>query len=167
MLTRYLPSLRRRGYLIYVPASIAFVALITHPHAMYGTFADLNTALRPLNVALLIGLGLGDAYLVRLLSTKTIEYLGKASYSMYILHVPILWWFSRLTLHLIGPPPHLLNGIGYLACVVAISIVAFEKVETPANDWIRNWTTERLQRAPEPHTVFMPDSMPEPLIAQA
>jgi peptidoglycan/LPS O-acetylase OafA/YrhL len=167
MLGRNLPALRQRGYLIYIPAGAAFIALIIHPRVLNGTLADLNTALRPLNVALLIGLAFGDAFLARMLSTKTIEYLGKASYSMYILHVPILWWFSRLTLHLIGPPPHLLNGIGYLACVVAISIAAFEKVETPANDWIRNWTSERLKRAQESHVAFMPELVSEPLTAQA
>jgi len=130
---RNIPALRQRGYLLYVPAIAAAVAFIAYP-----ALADLNTVLRPLNVALLLGLAFGDNLLARFLSWRPIEYLGKASYSMYILHVPILWWFSRYALHLIGPPPHLWNGIAFLICVIAISIVAFELVETPANDWIRN-----------------------------
>jgi peptidoglycan/LPS O-acetylase OafA/YrhL len=163
MLSRNVPALVRRGYVLYVPALAAFLALITHPRVLNGTYADLNTALRPLNVALLIGLAFGDKLLARLLSVKSIEYLGKASYSMYILHVPILWWFSRFGLHMPGPEPHLLNGIAYLCFVIGLSILAFEKVETPANDWLRNWTAERLRQPAESRAAFMP----EPLTAQA
>ena len=143
---RKVPALRRRGYLLYSPAIVAAIAFIAHPEVLRGSLADLNTVLRPLNVALLIGLAFGDGFLARFLSMRPVEYLGKASYSMYILHVPVLWWFSRYALHLIGPAPHLWNGIAFLACVVAVSIAAFELVETPANDWIRNWTAARLQR---------------------
>ena len=99
------PALRRRGYLLYVPAVAAAIAFIAHPEVLRGTLADLNTVLRPLNVALLIGLAFGDGFLARFLAMKPVEYLGKVSYSMYILHVPVLWWFSRYALHLIGPAP--------------------------------------------------------------
>lgn len=48
--------------------------------------------LRALNALVLIGLGLGGGSVARWFSSKPLVYLGKASYGMYILHVPILWW---------------------------------------------------------------------------
>ncbi len=147
---RKIPALRRRGYLLYAPAIAAAIAFIAHPEVLRGTLADLNTVLRPLNVALLIGLAFGDGFLARFLSLRPVEYLGKVSYSMYILHVPVLWWFSRYALHLIGPAPHLWNAVAFLVCVVTISIAAFELVESPANNWIRNWTVARTQRVSSP-----------------
>ena len=56
---------------------------------------DLNSALRPLNGLLLIGFALGGGPAARGLSTPVAVYLGKASYAMYILHVPMLWWYLR------------------------------------------------------------------------
>ena len=65
----------------------------------------------------------------RFLSTSVAQYLGQASYSLYILHVPILWWFGT---H--GPS----MAIVYLIGIVAISALCFECIEKPANRWIRS-----------------------------
>lgn len=121
--------MRRRGYWLYLPALAAGAWLITRPWILRGTVVDLNTALRPLNILLLIGLAAGGGFLARVLSTRAAETLGKASYAMYILHVPMLWWFSRYAFN---------APLIYVACVVAISILAFEFVEKPANRWLRS-----------------------------
>jgi peptidoglycan/LPS O-acetylase OafA/YrhL len=149
ILGRSAPSLRRRGFLLYLPAIAIGAAFITHQSILRGTLADINTVLRPLNVALIVGLGFAGGFLARVLSARPVEYLGKASYSMYILHVPVLWWFSRYALHLIGPAPHLWNALAFLVCVVVVSIAAFELVEGPANNRIRDWTAARLQGSRE------------------
>jgi peptidoglycan/LPS O-acetylase OafA/YrhL len=148
VLGRALPALRRRGYLLYIPAVAIAVAFIVHPEVLHGSLADLNTVLRPLNVALLIGLAFGDGLLGRVFSAGPAEYLGKASYCMYILHVPILWWYSRYALHLLGPAPHGWSAIAFLLSVVLISIAAFELVESPANNLIRNWTAKLTSGKP-------------------
>ena len=108
---------------------------------------NLNTVLRPINVALLIGLASGGGFIVRLLSTGAAGYLGKVSYSMYILHIPLLWWFSRYTTFRFGATPPAWIGFLFLAAVIAVSIAAFEFVEAPANRWIRDWSASRLQPA--------------------
>jgi peptidoglycan/LPS O-acetylase OafA/YrhL len=131
--------IRLKGFLLYLPAMAGGALLVANPHCLDGTLADLNTALRPLNVAAILGLALGGGVVARVLSTRVAEYLGQISYSMYILHVPVLWWFSRYALHLLGPAPHLWNAGAFLAGVIAVSIAAFELVESPANRWIRNW----------------------------
>jgi peptidoglycan/LPS O-acetylase OafA/YrhL len=100
--------------------------------------------LRPLNVALLIGLALGGGYIAKILSSNAAGYLGKASYSMYILHVPLLWWYSRYTFYRFGATPPAWTGFLFIAAVIGISIAAFEFVETPGNRWIRDWAASRM-----------------------
>jgi peptidoglycan/LPS O-acetylase OafA/YrhL len=138
------------GASIYMPALIAGAAFIVYPHVLDGTVMNLNTVLRPLNVALLIGMALGGGVLAKALSTGAAGYLGKASYSMYILHIPLLWWFSRYTLYRFGATPPAWTGFLYLALVIGASIAAFEYVETPANRRIRDWAAARIQPVRKP-----------------
>jgi peptidoglycan/LPS O-acetylase OafA/YrhL len=135
---------RRLGFWLTAGALAAGAAFIVYPHVLDGTVMTLNTVLRPLNVALLIGLATGGGFVVRMLSTDVAGYLGKASYSMYILHIPLLWWFSRYTTFRFGAAPPAWTGFLFMAAVIGVSIAAFEFVEMPANRWIRDWTASRL-----------------------
>jgi peptidoglycan/LPS O-acetylase OafA/YrhL len=136
---------KRLGFWLSAGALAAGAAFIINPNVLDGTPMTLNTVLRPLNVALLIGLATGGGFVVRLLSTDVAGYLGKASYSMYILHIPLLWWFSRYTFFRFGATPPAWTGFLFLAAVIGVSIAAFEFVEAPANRWIRDWSASRLQ----------------------
>jgi peptidoglycan/LPS O-acetylase OafA/YrhL len=141
-------SMRRRGAWLYVPAGVAGVILIVYPQLMDRTYGDLNTGLRPLNVLALAGLALGGGFAARLLSSPVADYLGKVSYSMYILHVPVLWWYARwsLTGSLFGlfylPRPA--AAVLYLLLVTGAGALSFALVETPANRWIRRRVAARL-----------------------
>ncbi len=131
-------GMKRRGHWLYLPALAAGALVIVYPQVMDATYGDVNTGLRPLNVAALIGLALGGGAMARVLSTKAAEYLGKASYSMYILHVPMLWWYGRWAMH---GPMHMSRMVAaalYLALVIFVSAISFELVEVPANRWIRH-----------------------------
>jgi peptidoglycan/LPS O-acetylase OafA/YrhL len=140
--------MERRGAWLYLPAAIAGAILIVDPGIMDGTYGDLNTGLRPLNVLALAGLALGGGFVARVLSSKTADYLGKVSYSMYILHVPVLWWYGKwsMTGSVFGwfslPMPAV--ALLYLAIVTAAGALAFTLVETPANRWIRRFVASRL-----------------------
>jgi peptidoglycan/LPS O-acetylase OafA/YrhL len=126
-----------RGYWLYVPAIVLGGWLIIHPKVMDGSGADLNTYLRPLNVALLVGFALSGGWMARWLSGRVGDFLGKASYSMYVLHVPILWWTGRYLMHGKMHPPVLLGGVIYLALVAAAAGLVFQWFEAPASVWIR------------------------------
>ena len=130
-------SVRPHGAWLYWPAAVAGTWFILHPRVLWGTYADLNTALRPLNVLLLLGFAMSGGWLARLLSSSRAEYLGKASYAMYILHIPILWWWGRGVVHgglnITGVPAAIL----YLGTVVAAAVLAYEWVEIPANRLVR------------------------------
>jgi peptidoglycan/LPS O-acetylase OafA/YrhL len=65
----------------------------------------------------------------RALSSPLAVYLGKSSYAMYILHVPVLWWIGRWS-------PHMPAGL-YVALVILISAVVYRYFEEPANRYLR------------------------------
>jgi peptidoglycan/LPS O-acetylase OafA/YrhL len=134
--------LARRGWWLYVPAVAAGAIVVAFPSLVNG-WTTQTAALRPMNAALVIGLGLGGGLPVRLLSTRIAATLGNASYSLYILHVPLLWWFSRYWWHPTGLRLAICAA-AYLIGVVAVSVAAFKLVEGPANRGIRAWASARL-----------------------
>ncbi|MDE3195401.1 MAG: acyltransferase [Acidobacteriota bacterium] len=143
------PAMDRRGYWLYLPAILAGMYLIVDPAIMYRTYGDLNTGLRPLNAIAIVGFALSGGLLARFLSAPASEYLGKISYSMYILHVPILWWYGDWSMH---GRPHMPAGIAalsYFVLVTAVAALAFEFVEMPANRWIRGRVNRWLARGRE------------------
>ena len=140
-------GMKRWGAVLYLPALAAGAAFIVYPQVLNGTPMNLNTVLRPLNVAILVGLAVGRGFVARVLSGDIAGYLGKVSYSMYILHIPLLWWYSALTFHFFGAVPPAWTGFLYMALVLAASIAAFEFVEDPANVWIRDWAAARISPA--------------------
>ena len=132
-------SFKRIGVWLYGIAGSLGALMVAFPKCLSNYSLDVNGTLRPLNVAILIGLAIGGGLPARLLSSRMVKYLGKASYSMYILHVPLLWWYSRYVWR---------NGLVvsataaaaiYIAGVIVISAAAFELVEEPANRMIRRW----------------------------
>jgi peptidoglycan/LPS O-acetylase OafA/YrhL len=101
------------GYARYLPESI-----------------HLTTLLRPMNALLLLGLGLGGGWIARGLSARPIVYLGKSSYGMYILHIPILWWAVSW--------PGVVVRYFYLLVVVTASCIVYAVFEEPANRYLRS-----------------------------
>jgi peptidoglycan/LPS O-acetylase OafA/YrhL len=118
----------RSGAWLYVPAVALGGAAIARPEWL-PRGVDLNSALRPLNAALLIGLAIGGGAAARALGSRVVVYLGKASYAMYILHVPLLWWYLRWS--------RAASGSVYLGAVIGVSTLVYRFVEEPANRWLR------------------------------
>ncbi len=118
-----------KGWWLYLPGLAGAAGVIAYP-GILPDFIDMNTALRPFNGILLIGLALGGGAVARVLSTRVAVYLGKSSYAMYILHVPILWWCLRRSPEF---PPLL-----YVAIVIAVSAVVYGACEEPANRRLRS-----------------------------
>jgi peptidoglycan/LPS O-acetylase OafA/YrhL len=113
------------GYVLYVPSAVAGAVLIAWPQFLPAGI-DLNSALRPLNALLLIGCALG----ARALASPLAVHLGKASYAMYILHIPVLWWMKRWAPHY---SPFL-----YVAAVILVSSFVYRYFEEPMNRYLRS-----------------------------
>lgn len=129
----------RRGYWLYLPAMMGSLVVVVFPYVLPGVI-DLGTALRPLNGMLVLGLALGGGALGRFLSTPASQYLGQVSYSMYILHVPLLWWFGNRGPRVFGG----MSAAIYILGIIVISMACFEWVEKPSNRWIRDWGRRKL-----------------------
>jgi peptidoglycan/LPS O-acetylase OafA/YrhL len=111
-----------RGLWLYVPGFLgAALAIVCEKWLP----VDLNSVLRPMNGLLLVGLAVG----CRALSGRVLVFLGKASYAMYILHVPIMWWYLRES--------HSFSPVLYVGMVIAASAVVYALLEEPANRVLR------------------------------
>ena len=126
----------RSGRWLYLTGLAAGAALIAWPQVLPHAI-DLNTALRPLNALLLIGFALGGGVTARALSTRLAVYLGKSSYAMYILHVPLLWWYLRWS--------RSASGAIYILAVIAVSAAVYKFIEEPANRYLRSRVHTALQ----------------------
>ena len=81
--------------------------------------------------ALVIFGGAGARTNVPLLTRPGFLLLGEASYAMYILHIPIRFWWE-IGREAIGIElPNWLDFALYFCAVVAVSILVFRHVETP------------------------------------
>jgi peptidoglycan/LPS O-acetylase OafA/YrhL len=122
------------GAWLYWMAGLAGAAVIAWPDVL-PHWIDLNSALRPLNATLLVGLGLGGGWAARALSSRVLIYLGKSSYAMYILHVPLMWWYSREAKEF--------HAAVYLALVIGVSALVYGLIEEPANRYLRSRASRR------------------------
>jgi peptidoglycan/LPS O-acetylase OafA/YrhL len=128
-------ELKGRGHWLYGPGALGALALIAWPQ-MLGGVLTVNDALRPLNALLLVGLALDGGWLAQVLAARVTVYLGQASYAMYILHIPLLWWYMRMRPHWLGSTA---AGLLFTAGVIAVSAAVFRYFEAPANRRIRGW----------------------------
>ncbi len=132
-----------RGYWLYLPA-VCLAVLATANPLWFTGWLTLNSVLRPLNALLLLGLAAGGGVPVRVLSTRMVSFLGQASYSMYILHIPLLWWFKRCWLYRSQIMPAPAAGVLFVIAVIAVSGIVFRVFEEPANRCLRKLLTARL-----------------------
>lgn len=123
-----------RGYRLYVPAAALGLAAILGSRAIQPW--DLtDTLLRLANAGLVLGLALGGGWVVRALSTPAALLAGKATYAIYILHIPLLWWYRRWLLDAVLPYPA--APLLYVTVVVLLSAAVYLFYEEPANRRVR------------------------------
>ena len=79
---------------------------------------------------LIIALATGHGYVTRLLGTPSAQVLGESSYSLYILHWPVWFWFAWMLG--VGTAPSLLELVIYSVAVVVIAVVVWACLERPA-----------------------------------
>ena len=87
--------------------------------SIVSSFLLYDSGLRFVNGALVLGLALGGGLGCGALSWPFAIWGGRASYAIYILHIPILWWYKRTPAYLDLPP--VWAGFIYVAIVLAVS----------------------------------------------
>lgn len=98
-------------------------------------------------LAVLFGLiiygGAGVGSRGAILASPALVLLGEASYAMYILHSPILFWWTWLTSKVMGVKFPFVVDLGLsLALVLGASLLTYLYVETPLRRWLRGMSRE-------------------------
>ncbi len=103
-----------------------------------------NGLLDPLLGLVVIGCAAGGGLLQRFLAQPAISLLGEASYSLYILHVPIWLWVTSLNEKFFSfRTSTMAFFLAYSAIVIALSIVSLRQVEIPYRRAIRKARRKR------------------------
>jgi peptidoglycan/LPS O-acetylase OafA/YrhL len=130
---------------------------LTHPHwpaaLLLGLLASApltpylmvhNGMLAPLFGWLIVALALSSsplagppARLTRLLAHPVLVLLGEASYSLYILHMPLWMWYSAVGRRLVTGPTLAHSFPLYALLVIAVSVSVFRRFEVPARNAVR------------------------------
>lgn len=93
-----------------------------------------NGLLAPLHGLLIVGLAAGGGALARVLASRPLRAMGRASYAVFLLHVPLYAWVMfplAPTLTRMPLPVRLAGYAGYLALTVAVSWAAQRWVADP------------------------------------
>ncbi|MGA2401900.1 MAG: acyltransferase [Syntrophobacteraceae bacterium] len=105
-----------------------------------------DIVMAPLFGAIVLSSAIEGGLLNRLLSHSFLVELGQTSYAMYIFHIPLMWWATRLR----GLVP-LFDGKNdlaffwcYFAALIFICTLVFRYYEEPVRKWILVHTTAKL-----------------------
>jgi peptidoglycan/LPS O-acetylase OafA/YrhL len=139
-----------RGQWVYVPAAaLGVLMILSEPWVQ--SWALTDAGLRVANAALVLGMAFGGGFIARALSTRAVVLEGKATYAIYILHVPLLWWYKRSYVYHALPGPA--AAVVFIAAVVILSTAVCVLIEEPANRAIREkaaaWLRANRRRAPK------------------
>lgn len=95
-------------------------------------------ALAPLLICLLLtALFFGGGLIGRILAFRPMVELGHASYAVYILHIPVAYWFHWMT---IGNPKAIFtipDIAFYLVILTALALLSYRYIERPSNEALR------------------------------
>ncbi len=71
----------------------------------------------------------------RLLRRKPFQFLGKVSYSVYLLHWPLMQYFEIF----VPSRPNPIVAIVFVAVLLGLSWLSYNRIERPARDWFRRF----------------------------
>jgi peptidoglycan/LPS O-acetylase OafA/YrhL len=134
----------KRGGLIALFAGVGILALLALSDRI--PYLLLNGGLlAPLFALLIYSLASGGGVIAAVLSKKPAQLLGGASYALYLIHLPLSNYLTRLWTWVAGAPPlGVLALFAYLAVAIALALIIFRFIEQPARRWLRARPTWRV-----------------------
>jgi peptidoglycan/LPS O-acetylase OafA/YrhL len=142
-----------KGYWLYLPGLVLEGLALSNSNVLPLPFVQ-NGLLLPLHSLVILGFALGGGVFSRFLSTSPLVFLGNASYAMYIMHIPLLFWMNAVAMRLFGLKP---AGLGWMLCylvvVVCVSSVLFKFLEQPANRILKTRLSPRPAQSPRKDTM--------------
>lgn len=120
-----------RGYWLYLPAGLLSLTVLSLGDRIPYPLVH-NGLLLPLYACGIFGLAVDGGVLAKWLSARPLVFLGNASYSMYILHVPIQLWLMISLKHLLDWKAEGMAWVaGYSVAVIVLSSCFYYFVEDP------------------------------------
>jgi peptidoglycan/LPS O-acetylase OafA/YrhL len=126
------------------------VAILAHSQALPYPVLH-NGLLAPLFALLIVSLALGRGPIAAFLSTRPLIALGNASYSLYLLHIPLVIYWSKVTGHL--PEPVRSRGVinaAFLLFAVVGSLLCHRYIEVPMRARVLRRGVARLPSGANP-----------------
>lgn len=111
-----------------LPVSAGLIVLAAFLMPPFAT----HTVLAPIYGLLLIGLTEHRGFL----ASKTMVLLGEASYSFYLLHLPVMFWVVGLERFVTGPIPLVLKAPLLFTLTLGLSLLSLLVIERPARAWL-------------------------------
>lgn len=136
----------RLGQFLSIGGFVLLIAAV----AVWGEYPFPVTLSRslvaPFNAMLIYGLALGGGPLGNLLSTRGFVLLGNASYALYLLHVPVIFWTYTVAHKWFAATSPTTWAMFWADIVAAVgmSLLAFVLVEEPMRQLIRRVLIRRL-----------------------
>jgi peptidoglycan/LPS O-acetylase OafA/YrhL len=127
---------QREGWIAFLASAGIFALLAVSDRIPY---LLLNGGLlAPLFALLIYSLASGQGIIAATLSTRAAQLLGGASYALYLIHLPLSNYLTRLWTTLTGAPPSGFIALaGYLVVAIALALIIFRFIEQPARRYLR------------------------------
>jgi peptidoglycan/LPS O-acetylase OafA/YrhL len=140
-------SLSPRLHAAMLGIGVALLVLIFGGAWLLPSWMLSDAVLAPIFALVIFG-GAGAGSSVKPLTSPLFILLGEASYSMYILHIPLRYCWDNLIDALRLSLTPWLNYPLYFGFVVVVSVVVFRQVETPLRKWIAGESARTADVAP-------------------
>jgi len=107
-----------------------------------------DALLVPLFGALIVGAASGTRDRFSFLSTPLMTQLGEASYALYILHIPLaFWWQKAERLGGFAPFGNWFSILAFSIFAIVLSYIVFVTIERPFRRRIQRWNRTRSASA--------------------
>ncbi|RKG98744.1 acyltransferase [Corallococcus sp. CA053C] len=137
---------RSRPVVLSVLGVIVIAALMGSPSLPFPLLH--NGLLAPVFAALIVLLPRSRGGVARVLASRPLLLLGEASYALYILHMPVMFAWKSVLKRLGASPTSAWAVVALLVGMGVLSVLAYQRVEKPAREWIRAWWTGRNGQQP-------------------
>lgn len=141
------PALSPALHATMLGVGVAALSVIFGGASVLPAWTQSHATLAPVFALVIVG-GAGAGRALPLLTLPAFVLLGEASYSIYILHIPLRYCWDILLGTVLGVSlAPWVDFFLYLGVVVAVSVVVFRRIETPMRKWIAGRERERSHPA--------------------